>query len=311
MLRPTLALALGSRALQRLAPAQGLGISQRRPHQATLPPASEQLEGQNWLPLDAELVPESLVEAARLDPFRIPATADREGYHEDRHLDYWISGLHDYELLRQTAGRFGLELDPSSVLLDLGSASGRVARHAVTRGGHTTWALDINAAHVAWMAEHLDHSELRAVHHPALPHLPLADRSVNFAYGLSVFTHIDEFESAWLAELNRVLAPGGMAALSVHTERTWANLNPDWTLHESLVVRRRQIVGRRVEADTFDAPMPVGREVFRWRAGGLYNTNVFHHTQVLRRDWGRLFEVLEILPEASGYQDLALLRKPH
>lgn len=64
------------------------------------------------------------------DPFPIPATKDREGYHGERHYDYWLSGLKDYLLITQRLRALGVPANPAGGpprgwrVLDFGCASG-------------------------------------------------------------------------------------------------------------------------------------------------------------------------------------------
>ena len=69
----------------------------------------------------------------------------------------------------------------------------------------------------------------------ALPHLPIEDGSTALVYGFSVFTHIDEFETAWLAEIRRILRPGGVAYLTINSDDTWKSLEPRMPLYRRLV----------------------------------------------------------------------------
>ena len=55
-----------------------------------------------------------------------------------------------------------------------------------------------------WCDQHFGPA-VRGVKVSQQAHFPLADRSISLCVGLSVFTHIDSFESAWLAEIERVL----------------------------------------------------------------------------------------------------------
>jgi hypothetical protein len=123
-----------------------------------------------------------------------------------------------------------------------------------------------------------------------------------------VFTHIDEFETAWLAELRRVLKPGGIAYLTAHTDHTWKSLRPGMAVYDELVRLAPNIVEHVVGPELFQGPMPHERTVFRWHTA-VYNHNVFHSEPYLRRVWGNLFEVLEIVRTGSGYQDVVVLRK--
>jgi SAM-dependent methyltransferase len=52
------------------------------------------------------------------------------------------------------------------------------------------------------------------------PPLAVADETVDFAYAISVFTHLShESHQRWLAELRRILRPGGVLLLTTHGER--------------------------------------------------------------------------------------------
>ena len=52
------------------------------------------------------------------------------------------------------------------------------------------------------------------------PHLPFEDRSFGLVYCGSLFTHIDDLAEAWLAELHRVLRPGGRLYFSIHDQHS-------------------------------------------------------------------------------------------
>jgi len=60
-----------------------------------------------------------------------------------------------------------------------------------------------------------------------MPPLPYAAESFDVIYCLSVFTHLNEtMQDAWLAELRRVLQPGGLLILTVHGHNAAAILTP-------------------------------------------------------------------------------------
>jgi SAM-dependent methyltransferase len=156
------------------------------------------------------------------DRWPLPQAGDREGYYGDAHTLYWLSGLADQVFL----SRLTRSASEDMTILDFGCASGRVLRHfgATSGGGLRALAVDVNRRNIAWMREHLDQPSLELLRTTYDPPLPLETGSVDLIYALSVFTHIDEFEEAWLAEIQRTLRPGGRAFLTYHSERTWSLL---------------------------------------------------------------------------------------
>jgi SAM-dependent methyltransferase len=173
-----------------------------------------------------------------------------------------------------------------------------------------TWATGIDGQHVEWMAQHLG-KRLIPVHTTVLPSLPLADDHLDLVLAYSVLTHIDVLETAWLAETRRVLQPGGVALVTVHTERSWELLEPGLGLYRSLLDLGRQHQrdrGERGDADRTDAGAPRCDELAH--IADVYNSVVFHSQKYIRDRWSRYFDVVDIIDEASEYQAVVVLRVP-
>jgi len=250
-----------------------------------------------------------VVALAAEDDRPLPITEDREGYHGERHFDYWLSGLRDYLMIRRLCRRYGLAVPQPERIFDLGCASGRVLRHFSAQEPETElWGMDINIRHAEWVRRYLDPS-IRVFQGTILPHLPLEDRYFSLVYAFSVFSHIDWLETAWLLELRRILKPGGIAYLSVHSEGTWERMRPGVPIYDALIQGAGVIEEYRVTPEFLAGPMPKQKTVFTYRTGLSYNTNVFLHTDYIRNSWGRMFEIIDIVPEAHNYQDVVLLRK--
>ncbi len=277
---------------------------------AALAPASEQLMrlGPTELPAGVATLGE-LQERAQRDRSPLPDTAQREGYHGDRHFDFWASGLSDHLACLRTLARHGVHLRHGARVLELGCATGRVLRHfRYQTEGLELWGCDINGAHIDWMGRHLP-SDLRLFQNTVLPSLPLPDASLSLVYAYSVFTHIDEFERSWIAEIARVLEPGGVAYITVHTEHTWSIIDRAGALRSDLERVKHQITDWKIGPELFAGPLPADRTVFRWSAALNNNTTVFYSTEHLRRAWGTFLDVVEIVREGAHYQDVVVLRK--
>jgi SAM-dependent methyltransferase len=242
----------------------------------------------------------SVIEAIERDEIPIPSIESREHYFRESHLNYWLSGLDDLRVIQRLVPAGALKR-----VLDFGGATGRFARHlALADASSKVTIAELNVNHVAWVEKYFGPS-VRAVKISPYPHFPIADRSVTLCVGLSVFTHIDAYESGWLAEINRVLADGGYAFLMIHSEHTWALLpNYPWLLTE---LKKFPLL------DQYDPkiPMPGERLVFPWDPNSIeHNCNVFCHSDYIRRSWGKWFEVADILPHAHhNFQTVVVLRK--
>lgn len=102
-----------------------------------------------------------------------------------------------------------LEDLPAGELLDVGCGTGRLAAQA-ERAGRTVIALDADASMVGAACGRLRGRVLRA----ALPDLPLAEGSADAIAANFVVNHVGRPRAA-LAELRRVLRPGGRLAMTI------------------------------------------------------------------------------------------------
>jgi SAM-dependent methyltransferase len=278
---------------------------------ATIQRLQDTVQGRALATAPDQLICEHLAE----DRSQIPATNDREGYWDDDHLMYWTFGLSDANYLSAVIERvLGREQAETATVIDWGCASGRVLRHlAIRRPTCRLIGTDINPNNIAFIRRYLPPAII-PVHNVVFPPLPLAEHSVDFLYALSVFTHISDFEEAWLCELKRILRPGGAAFVTVHTERTFAALKPGHFLWNMVLNGRHSATG----PDYF-VPMVDEQFLARGEFGArlvlthldwpVNNTNVFHHTDYIKSRWGQLFGIEEIIPCAHGsHQDGILLR---
>ncbi|GAA1731101.1 class I SAM-dependent methyltransferase [Isoptericola hypogeus] len=241
--------------------------------------------------------------ALERDTYPLPRTEDREGYYGGWHFSYWASGYRDARLLREACERLGVDLRG---YLDLGCASGRVLRHLALDGDLSeVYGCDLNRRHVDWINRYLPAKAVAFQNH-SIPSLPLPDNSLDAVSAYSVFTHIEAFETAWLMELRRVLKPGGIAWITLHSERTWAEMNDNWGLYKRL---KHQPDFAPYVAHESRAELPEERMVFRWYADRSYSSKVFYHQDYVRRVWGRIMEIREEHHRLPKKQDVVILQK--
>jgi len=121
---------------------------------------------------------------------------------------------------------------------------------------------------------------------------------------------MDEWETTWLAELRRILKPGGYAYFSVQTEDTWALLNPDHFLYQHLRHNQDKMPEWTITPELFSAPMPSEKVVFRFNDTTVYNTCTFQSKAYVQEVWSRFFTIKRILRCGHDFQDVVLMQKP-
>ena len=168
-------------------------------------------------------------------------------------------------------------------VLDFGCGAGRVLRHFLEEAERAEiWGCDIDAASIEWLQENLS-PPLRVLRCEERPPLPHPDGHFDLIYAASVFTHLTDGWSAWLAEMHRLLAADGLLVASFLGHEHVANLS----------------IGSRHEEGEGGAGVVedrIGMNVIHhwerdWESGG---PTVLHSDWWLRAHWGRAFEVATI-----------------
>ena len=192
--------------------------------------------------------------------------------------------------IRDVLGRNGLAIEDFGAVLDFGCGAGRVIRQWADLPNTSLHGTDYNPDLVAWCRRELPFARfgVNGLDRP----LDLAAGAFDFAYCLSVFTHLSEpLQAFWMAELGRVLKPGGHLLITTHGDHYLPMLAPD----EQADYR----AGRAVVQKS-------GRS-------GSNDCAAFHPESYVRRTLARAYEVVDMVPEGAlgnPSQDLYLLRKP-
>jgi SAM-dependent methyltransferase len=127
-------------------------------------------------------------------------------------------------LIREHAG---VDLVRANRVLDFGCGCGRTIRWFLASGGNAEWhGVDVDHEAIEWCQRHLQPGRFLAT--PAVPPLPYPPEHFDLVYCLSVFTHLNEsMQDLWLAELNRVLKPGGVLLLTIYGASAIATLDAE------------------------------------------------------------------------------------
>jgi SAM-dependent methyltransferase len=148
---------------------------------------------------------------------------------------------------------------------------------------------DVDPRLVSWCGDHLPfgHFDVNRLSPP----LPYPDDRFDLVYALSVFTHLPEaLQRAWIAELRRVVRPGGWLLITTHGARYVSELTPSERLRfeaGALVVRHEERAGTNV--------------------CGAYHPPAWVRSRLTER-----LELIEHVPEGAAgnpWQDLYLLRR--
>lgn len=126
------------------------------------------------------------------------------------------SGEDSMRLFAEAADRHGGSFRNARRILDLGVGCGRIARHAAKFTDAEMFGTDYNPRLVRWCAKNLrGQYSLNRLEPP----LDFPTAHFDIAYLYSVFTHLRRpTQDAWLAELARVIRPGGVALVTFHDE---------------------------------------------------------------------------------------------
>jgi SAM-dependent methyltransferase len=236
------------------------------------------------------------------DETPIPHPDDREGYYDDRHVEYWLSGYADFRKIKP----FLDAAESPKRYLDMGGATGRVIRHAIRMDGLECWLSDINVNRIDWVNRYFK-ADVVAYQSRIAPSIPAPDNHFTLISAFSVFTHLDNDEMQWLLELKRVLKPGGYLYLTIMDEHVWDKLkDPNWRwLRDSISggVREAEL------AELVRGPMPGERFVWTYSDLESYNINTFLRSDYVKRHWGKLFRSCDYRPGGHGFQTVVVLQK--
>jgi SAM-dependent methyltransferase len=169
---------------------------------------------------------------------------------------------------------------------------------------------DVDAEAIGWLQK--ARPGMRLAVNGFQPPLPLADGEAHLLISSSILTHLSEpDQDVWLAEVKRVLAPDGIALITVSG-------HPMYELMRSgeIQTRDKDLTARLAQMPDLDATgfvfVPYERTSWNERdfpgVTGSYGL-AFHSPAYVRERWGSLFEVAaQDERSLNAGQDLVVLR---
>jgi SAM-dependent methyltransferase len=199
--------------------------------------------------------------------------------------------------IRNCVERVGGEWSSFNDVLDFGCGSARIIRYFLAEeDGKQFTGIDINQELIEWCETHINGVNWKLT--PTHPPTPLADKSFDFIYGISVFTHLDrELQAVWLKELDRLIRPGGLILLTVN--------GTTYTRHINLEEQKR---GKLIDNGFLYLSGVKGK----WKLDGLpdfYQTAI-QTTDQVQQSWSEHFEILGHFEGGINKLQDAVLLKP-
>jgi SAM-dependent methyltransferase len=211
--------------------------------------------------------------------FRVAGTFDRHWFLE--------GGFRAAESIRAVLLQHEVDIARLESVLDFGCGCGRVLRHFQDLPGQVH-GCDRDAGAIEWCQRNLRRG--RFVVNAIEPPLPYRDGQFDLVYALSVFTHLPgRLQQAWMSELRRVMAPGGILLLSVHGSAYLDALSDD---------ERREFHAGQLVVHGDDA--------------GRNECGAYHPERYVRDVLARELTLLAHVPEGAlgnPRQDLVVLRR--
>lgn len=238
------------------------------------------------------------------DTSEIPPRELREGYYDDNHLAYWMSGLIDASKLQQWGISQIKKRKPKGKIFDLGCSTGRVLRHLeILYPEADLWGADINSASIQWGQRFLP-PRLQLFCNSTRPNLPFSNNDIEVIAAFSVFSHIEKFEEEWLLEMRRLLRPGGILFLTLNTDSVWGDIAPGHPLYENFRT------SDELPSMDFKKPMPREKIIFHsHNSFGAYEETVVHSRNYVENNWAPLFQDCLWYSRGHDFQDVVILKK--
>jgi len=137
---------------------------------------------------------------------------------------FLVGGAERAEAIDRALADSGFELSRCGRILDFGCGCGRVIRHIKEHTRAEFFGSDLNPRLIRWCQDNLSFGRFDS--NGLAPPLSYDDGFFDLVYSISVLTHLDEdLQNRWLAELRRVIAPGGALLVTTHGDSCFDGLD--------------------------------------------------------------------------------------
>jgi SAM-dependent methyltransferase len=216
-----------------------------------------------------------------------------------------------YRYLRQVCAGLGRPVGPRTAILDFGISWGRIIRFFLRdTDADCLHGVDVSSRYLEAARKSGCPATLGLI--TPRGRLPYAGQTFDVAYAYSVFTHLPEdVADIWLAELARVLKPGGVLVATVEPPRFldfFAGVDParpdthPWHAAMARKIAADPTLKPRLAADGFvfipqGGPTPAGHSD---PANDTYGDSVMTEAYA-RAHWGRYLQVTSFLDDPSRF----------
>jgi len=227
----------------------------------------------------------------------------------EHHLE---QGEREVEKICEVLGQNNIELESLERVLEFGCSNCRILRHFIDRPERVSlWGTDIQAKKVFWAMENL--TELNLIVNSIAPPLPFCDGYFGLIYATSVFTHLVNYHTAWVAELARVIRPGGYAYLTFHdeicikkhiTDSLTGTSTKNWEYNLTRDIREN---GLEEKVIRFDFDFLICGSYY---GGKTAQSNVLMSGRYISKITEQFFERIDVIPDGhSNWQTVYLFRR--
>ena len=242
----------------------------------------------NYRSVEPGLIPpkELIAQTAALDEVELARQCNGDVYLETGYIEV----LRIFKILEHFA------INPRTIgsVYELGCGTARLLRHFRCIDGVKLVGSDVNPEMIEWCQANLTGMEF--YHNELVPPLKFAaDNSFDLMLASSVFTHIPlETQELWLAEMQRILRPGGIFICSVLGQ-----------FHASVLLNEQEIKNLNSQGN-FTLTSDDSQATYSTRIGGSA-WDVFQTRSEIIRVFSSYFQIVDYIP---GVQDFLVLRKP-
>ena len=222
------------------------------------------------------------------------------------------TGLVDLQNFFELQRRFGTSPNGRKLrVLDFACGCGRLSRYLAMHPEVDAYGSDVNPEMVAWCRAELP--GVMTLVNAVSPPMQVPSDFFDLVFSLSLFSHLPERRaSEWLADIARVMLPGGLLIATVHGLPAMEIIRGS-RAHQAMFGLNEEEIGALMER------LPQEGLIFRpydpntlisAKVGAVYG-NTFTHTEYIARTWNtdRLEVVEHIAGGLRGWQDCVVLRR--